>query len=182
MAAEDPTPEQWRDIPGYEGYYEVSSIGRVRSASRFRGDGRRKPGKIIKTPLSMGYPCFNLCRDGEQIQVRVHRMVALAFLGPAPDDSETVNHKDFDRLNNRSENLEWLSHADNIRHAHASARCASARVYGRGDTYKRISPETVLGVRQGFSNGISTGQLARSFGMSRTNVYRIVHRQIWKNL
>ena len=182
MAEQDPTAERWLPVVGYEGLYEVSSFGRVRSLDGAKANGHPRHGKVISTPLSMGYPCFNLCREGSQVQVRVHRIVAEAFLGPSPDGSETVNHKNFDRTDNRPENLEWLSHGDNMRHAHATGRCAANRVYTSGEDYRRLAPETVREIRRMYSAGFRITQLAHRFGISRPHVSRIVHGKVWKNL
>lgn len=182
MATEELTTEQWRAVPGYEGFYEVSDAGRVRSLDRIKSNGRRSNGRILSTPLSAGYPCLNLCRSGSQVLVRVHRLVAEAFLGPAPDPSETVNHKDFDRTNNRAENLEWLSHADNMRHAHAANRCRREYATGERHACSKLSRLDVLDIRKRAESGASDAELAREFGVTATNVWMIRHRKSWRSV
>lgn len=184
MADTDSNPETWKAVPGYEGLYEVSDLGRVRSLDRIKRNGRRARGKILATPLSEGYPCCNLCLDGKQILHRVHRLVTITFIGPAPDDADTVNHKDFDRTNNRLENLEWLSHGENLRHAHAADRCRSRRIYKRGEAWRseRLSADQVLSIRSLRASGHSVISLAAMFHVSRTEVIRIVNRTVWKSV
>ena len=110
--------EQWRPVRGYEGIYEVSSHGRVRSVDRVvtRSDGqvRRFKGKVRSTPLlqQTGYPFVNLCIQGK-CQVRtVHSLVAEAFIGPRPEGAE-VCHNDGNPANNRVDNLRYGTSSDN---------------------------------------------------------------------
>ena len=99
--------EKWKQIAGYEGLYEVSNLGRVRSL--WFGKTRvLKPGK-----LRNGYLFVTLCKDGKRKHLLVHRLVAGAFV-PNPRNLETVNHKDEDKTNNAASNIEWLSRADNV--------------------------------------------------------------------
>lgn len=96
--------EIWKEIKGYEGLYEVSSEGRVKSLGR-------KPG-IMKPGLSRGYLKIGLVKDGIKSMFRIHRLVAGAFI-PNPDDKPEVDHIDGDRKNNRVENLRWMTHKEN---------------------------------------------------------------------
>ena len=100
--------EQWKIIEGYPDY-AISSEGRVAS--------RKKQGIWIlrKIGLYERYPQVTLVKNGKVHCVKVHRLVARAFI-PNPKNLATVNHKDGDKSNNRVENLEWLSQKDNIRH------------------------------------------------------------------
>lgn len=101
--------ERWRVIDGYDGEYWVSNHGRVCS---LKG---RSP-IILKPGDSAGYHSVNLLRNGSQKSTKIHRLVAEAFL-ENPDGLPTVNHKDGEKLNNRTEKLEWTSYSENNRHA-----------------------------------------------------------------
>lgn len=109
--------EEWRPVVGYEGYYEVSSLGGVRSLSRTDVDtlGRRYVvrGKIKKHTVTHGYPIVRLSRDGVRENVFVHRLVALAFIG-SPESGQEACHADGDKLNPCVENLYWGTRADNL--------------------------------------------------------------------
>ena len=109
--------EAWRVIPGYEGYYEVSSEGRVRSVPRTLPDGRQRKGKLLKqsTTKGNGRLKVTLAKDGRSTNVKVHQLVAQAFLGAAPDGKTLVLHSDGNHLNNRAANLRWGNYSDNVR-------------------------------------------------------------------
>ena len=104
--------EVWKDILGYEGLYEVSNYGRVKSFKRF------KEGKILKTTCrgKTGYYCVNLSKKGESKVINVHRLVAIAFLKKDKKNYQ-VNHKNGIKSDNRVKNLEWVSASYNIKHA-----------------------------------------------------------------
>lgn len=113
--------EQWKDIVGYEGYYEVSSLGRVRSKERILphnvNDGIyvKKP-KILKTQVKKGYVFVTVSIDGVRKSLPVHRLVAKAFL-PNPENKPQVNHIDGDKTNNKLDNLEFATAKENVDHA-----------------------------------------------------------------
>lgn len=109
--------EEWRVIPGYEGYYEVSCEGRVRSVERVLPDGRKRAGKILRlcTTKGNGRLKVSLSRDGVAASVKVHQLVARAFLGQAPDGKHMVLHSDGNHLNNHASNLRWGNNSDNVR-------------------------------------------------------------------
>lgn len=113
--------EVWKDIPGYEGAYQVSNTGFVRSLPRnfvnTRGERRSLPGKILDYRKARhGYAMASLYRQMKFKNFKVHRLVAAAFL-ENPDDKPEVNHKNLNKSDNRVENLEWVTPKENIQHA-----------------------------------------------------------------
>ena len=101
-------PEEWKPIPGYDGKYEVSSYGRVKSY-KYNSDGRiLSPGNN-----GSGYYFVYLCKDGKAKQRTIHRLVAEAFI-PNPSNFLEINHKDEDKGNNHVTNLEWCSRGYNL--------------------------------------------------------------------
>jgi hypothetical protein len=106
----------WKDIAGYEGFYQVSDHGRVRSVTR-RVWNYMKKGKVLKAHNN-GHSYYNVCwssNEKKEKHAYIHRLVAQAFI-PNPDNKEQINHKDFDKSNNKAENLEWATRAENIKH------------------------------------------------------------------
>ena len=109
--------EEWRPIVGYEGLYEVSSYGRVRSLDMYvkarYGNYRLHKGKVLSPGEKNGYLFVNLSCNGKHNTITVHRLVAQVFL-PNPDNLPEVNHKDEDKTNNNADNLEWCDRKYNI--------------------------------------------------------------------
>lgn len=112
--------EKWKDIKGYEGLYQVSDRGNVASLD-YRCTGARHLLSLGVLPI--GYPVVVLCKDKKQKTAYVHRLVAEAFL-EKPDGKCEVNHIDSCRSNNNVENLEWVTHSENMVHAHKAGRAS----------------------------------------------------------
>lgn len=123
--------EEWRDIEGYEGLYQVSNLGRVKSLERIIEDvnnGRiyTKKEKILKSAKDThGYYTVCLCKNSKLRTISIHRLVALHFIpNDNPTEKTQVNHKDEDKTNNRVDNLEWCTQVYNLRYGTAIARRA----------------------------------------------------------
>ena len=117
--------EIWKDIKNYEGMYQISSYGRVRSLDRIVGSSCGKTQHIKGKILTI---CYNkrvnvyeihLRKDGKRKCFKIHRLVADAFVyNDDPVNKTTVNHIDGDRSNNKADNLEWASYSENEKHAY----------------------------------------------------------------
>lgn len=109
--------EIWKDIPGYEGYYQASNLGRIKSLVRIKkaNSGTYMSKEIIlkQATSRLGYKKVELCKNGTQKNWWVHRAVALAFL-PNPNNWPDINHKDENPANNNVSNLEWCTEQYNM--------------------------------------------------------------------
>jgi hypothetical protein len=105
--------EIWKDIKGYEGLYQVSNLGRVKSL----GNSKSKKEKILKPfKRGRGYLTVKLFNNNKKKQIFIHRLVAETFIDN-PDNLPQVNHKDENKQNNLLDNLEWCTNKDNARYS-----------------------------------------------------------------
>ncbi len=137
--------EKWVPVPGWEGLYEVSNLGRARSLDRLSSDGsRRLRGTVLKASIaSHGYPTVTLWRDGSRQTFTVHALVARVFLGECPSGEE-VRHLDGDRRNPALGNLAYGSRSQNVLDAvdhgthfqAAKTHCPTGHEYTTENTYR----------------------------------------------
>lgn len=105
--------EIWKPVVRYEGLYEVSSYGRVRSLDKITTDGRKIKGKILKGKIDKGgYLLVTLCKDKKQTTYKVHRLVAEHFI-PNPQNKPCIDHINTVRTDNRVENIRWATYKEN---------------------------------------------------------------------
>lgn len=114
--------ELWKDIKGFEGCYQISSNGRIKSLERtviHKGSPSKRKGRILKVRKDgKGYHQYGLYKDGKAFYLRAHRLVALHFI-PNPENLPQVNHKDENKDNNKVSNLEWCTNLYNMQYSFA---------------------------------------------------------------
>lgn len=161
--------EEWRPVVGLEGWYEVSSLGRLR---------RIKPSKIGCGIISgwvnrAGYHFADFGRDGVKIKMPLHRAVCRAFNGEPPEGKPFVNHKDGDTHNNAAWNLEWCSKKENMQHAIYTLN----RVWGRST----IEPHTAVEIYKECCkpNRRSYSAIGHQFGVTAVLVGTIARGESW---
>lgn len=184
----DPFPaEEWRPLKEWPGY-SVSSLGRVRSEDRTVPQpcypaGRTYRGKVLSTYVNAnGYEIVSLpLSEGKNGKVRVHRLVATAFLGEPPDLRLDVNHKNGKRADNRVENLEWATRSENLRHGYRVNRTPHRVARGSAVGTAKLDEASVREMRNRFAAGEPRKALAASFGIEYSNACLIVSGKTWRH-
>lgn len=168
----------FKKIQGYPGY-KISSCGKIYSIFRKDSVGRNnsKSERFLKYSIVRQYYYVGLSNGVTRKMVRVHRIVAKTFL-PNPKNLPQVNHKNGNKLDNRIENLEWVSAKENVKHAHATG----LKTPHVGVSLAGLLPKDVLKIRKKYLAGMSQGNIAKEFGISQTGVWKIVNRMVWKHV
>lgn len=175
------TQETWKPVVGFEGWYEVSDLGRVRRSA----PGRRTcAGRICTTSRNTyGYRQVDIHVNGKSHTTTVHKLVTAAFLGPRPDGMQ-VDHIDGDKTNNRLENLRYVTAGDNIRHCYRLAR--EGRIphngFGEANASSKLTIEQVRMVRHLLSIGMPATQIAKRYGVSDRAIGKIRNGQTWTHV
>lgn len=174
--------EVWRDVPGFEGHYQVSDFGSVKSLDRYIDHPRIgkifRKGKVLKQSYaSKGYKQVCLSVEGKITTFRVHRLVAMTFL-ENPKDLETVNHIDGNKENNHVSNLEWCSVSDNLKHAHANGLMG-----GLAHFNSVLKPEQVYQMMTDyFLKKQVLREIAEEHEVSIGTVFHAVKGRTWKSV
>lgn len=165
--------ERWKPIKNYEGFYEISTLGRVKSKR-----GVRKP--FIN---KYGYPCVSLWKHCVGETKPIHRLVAETFI-PNPENKREVNHIDGNKQNNSVENLEWVTPSENKKHAQKLGLAPKPpRHDGENCHAHKLTKEDVTNIRKEYKRntpGYGAPTLAKKYGVSTRQITNIVNGDEWK--
>lgn len=177
--------EKWKEIKGYEGRYEVSSLGNVRSISHFDKNGHYYKGRIRKlTRGKQGYMRVRLSLDDSTVTMSVHRLVAAAFIDN-PNGYNVVNHLDNNTSNNNFNNLEWVTYKGNMQYAAKQGRMHGCTrnlkkaqesnkikvIAKKGKFVKRYDSEVEAGKELGVSRGHISAACRKEYGYKKLKGY-----------
>lgn len=170
--------EEWKPVVGWEGYYEVSNKGRVRSLERITSQGQKMKGRVRKQSCTAsGHLVVPLCRDGQKQLAYTHRLVLLAFRGKPSDGAECC-HCDGDPTNNNLSNLRWDNHKanmqDKIRHGRQPR--------GEGVGNAKLTEHSVVRAFELRANGMTHQEIASHFGVTGSVIRRVLVREIWSHV
>lgn len=172
--------EEWRDIAGYEGKYQVSTLGQVRSLTRVvshRNGSCPKYGRLLKqSPNTKGYLLVGPTVNRVQRTRPVHRLVAETFI-PRPEGASEVNHKNGVKTDNRVENLEWVSADANMKHAVANG----LRALGGGAAHwAKLTEKDIPDIRRRIELGDSLASIGRLYGVDHSAIRAIKTGRSWR--
>lgn len=175
--------ESWKAIPGYEGLYEASDLGKVKSLDR-EVRGKRGPqrikGKVLKPwKDTRGYPQVYLCLEGKRKPVSVHRIVMLTFVGEG-GLKNTVNHINGQLDDNRLVNLEWCTQKENNRKAFDTGLMDT--LLGENNTTSGLTNKQALEIRKLYSEGKKSKEISEMYQVKRYHICNIVHNKSFKRV
>lgn len=173
-----PATEEWRAIAGYEGRYEVSNLGRVKSLLAANNVKRIhiKPQRLTSGKRGK-YLRVNLYKDGHHLTVCVHKVVAEAFVGPCPVGL-TVNHKDTIKTHNYDTNLEYITGVNNTAHSVANRLHA----YGERNGKAKLTDNDIPMIRHRAKGGESAYRIAKDYMMSEVAISDVITRKHWRHI
>lgn len=174
--------EIWKEIEGFYGYYSISNFGRVKSTGGWCGTAKRKE-KIRSTSLTKdGYVKVRLNKKDKDKTVRIHQLVAEAFV-PNPNKKDTVNHIDGNKQNNHYTNLEWVDRSEQMYHAYRLNLKNSQT--GANNKNSKLTDDDVREIRKKYvrqSKEFGTVALARKYGVTNRVIGLIVNFKSYKNV
>ena len=165
--------EIWKDVAGYEGLYQVSNLGNVKSLSY---NHTKKPKVLKNIKMSIGYESISLFKDKVSKVFYIHRLVANAFI-ENKNNLPTVNHIDGIKSNNIVSNLEWMSFSDNNKHAHLIGLNFAKK--GEEHPKSKLKKEDVIFI---FNSNLSLRVLAKKYNVSKTSIEYIKNGKNWSHL
>lgn len=173
--------EHWKEIPGWEGYYAASTLGRIK---RIAGSPRCPIDRILK-PMPYGnwggYYMVAPVRTGhKQRPMMVHRLVLMAFAGLPPSPAHEGNHINGDKLDNRPENLEWVTRAENIKHAYDTN--LHGRYVGSNASAAKLTEVDVADILKRIAAREYRRDLAREYGISTKSIDDMVSGHNWRHV
>ncbi len=174
--------EIFKDITGYEGYYQVSDHGKIRSLDRQvlhnKYEVQKHKGRLRKQNINrLGYLMILLSRNPKRELKSVHRLVALAFVERVEGKDE-INHKDGNKLNNHYLNLEWCTHKENMQHASLLGLMATGQHHGKSKPTK----SDVLQIRRMIDRNWKLKDIAPVFNVTPENIYAIKNGISWNHI
>lgn len=160
--------ENWKPVPGFEGFYESSDIGRIR---RILKNGYR----ILRPRNANGYLAAHLSKGGISMSVKIHKIVFESFCGPRKKGMQ-LNHKDGDKKNNRIDNIECVTMVENIQHR---IKILGINLNGSKNYNAKLKEKDIPKIIKLHSQGMSAAKIGKIFGVSYAPIYRIIHRRGW---
>lgn len=178
--------EVWKPVVGYEGLYEVSNLGRVKSLARkINGVCNNLPcvytkkEKILKTDEPSGYHRVMLWYKDKKERKQVHRLVLESFIGPCPEGMECC-HSDGDPSNNRLDNLRWDTHSNNQYDCIKHGRHVDNK--GENNGMSKLKDGEVWLIKKLLLNGIKRDKITEMFKISPQNLVNIIKNRTWKHV
>lgn len=184
-----PALEIWKDIEGFEGFYQISNLKRVRSLGFLTSSNIKhnssiyRKGRVLKPILkNTGYYSFNLCKNGVRQMKDLHRIFAEAFL-PNPENKPEINHINGIKTDNNLSNLEWVTRKENALHAYKTNLMPGIKTYyGEENPVSKLNNAKVREIKRMLKMGIMQTQIAKTFAVNPSTIKAIKQNKTWKQV
>lgn len=177
--------ELWKDIPNYEGLYQASNMGNIRSLDKIvpkwnKPYKRKIKGRVLKKhKANGGYNVVALHKNKNQKTYKVSRLIGITWKDN-PDNKPEINHKNSIRTDDRAENIEWCTRSENVKHSYDKG---NANQKGEKNAYSKLTKKKVLSIRDKYDSGkYSQIELSDMFNISKTTIHNVVKRKTWNHL
>lgn len=163
--------ETWKPVKDYENFYIVSSFGRIKNI---------KTNKILKPWITQGYCHLRLCKNGKCIQYGVHKIVCESFIGKIKKHHQ-INHKNCIKNDNKIQNLEYVTHKQNIRHARINGLLRGP--LGERQHMSKLKEKDIISIRNLYQKKLfSQLVLSKKFNVHQSNISYIVNKKSWRHI
>ncbi len=175
--------EIWKDIIGYEGLYQISNLGRIKSLPRIRNIRYRpymtKERILTPTIGNNGYCYIMFQLNSVPKRYLVHRLFAIHFI-PNPENKPQINHKNGIKHDNIPTNLEWCTSAENIRHSYVNG--LQKPIKGEKSHNSKLKESDVLNIKEMINEGEKQSDIARIYNVTQSHISDIKHNKKWAHL
>lgn len=173
--------EQWLSVPGYEGLYNISNLGKVLSMDRTRNCGLKLKGREV--PISLvknSYASFAVADlDGNPKSLKIHKVLAQLFI-PNPENKKCINHKNGNKHDYSLSNLEWATYSENSQHAIDTG--LAVRYKGEKHSRAKLTEDQVYEILDMHKSGMCYSEIASKYNLHKTNIGKIVNGKSWTNI
>ena len=182
-------PEEYVCIRGYEGYYQVSNYGNVKSLDRVvkekTGKTQALKSRVLKPRINpSGYCYVELSKNGSKATFAIHQLVAQAFLNN-PENKPIVNHINGVKTDNNVSNLEWATYSENLSHAYSTGlrTSVSSKAVGEKNYRRKLKSVQVIEIKRLLAEGnLTYKEIAKKYGVSRSTIGSINSNRYWSHI
>lgn len=169
--------EIWKDIPGFEGLYQASDLGRIKSFIEWNGTNVR----ILNCGRNNGYLVVVLSKNGIKKMYRVHRLILETFIGPCPKGME-CRHLNGIRTDNRLCNLRWGTRSENSQDTIKHGNHYQPNNYGKQNCICKLNKKDIPNIREMIKNGYTCESIGKIYGVHRRTIQDIKLNKTWKHI
>lgn len=169
---------EWKDIPGFNGDYQINRVGQVKMREKVLWNGRIMPEKIMSSKITQnGYKRIGLRENGTRRHYSIHRLIALTFI-PNPQNKPQVNHKNGIKTDNRVDNLEWVTQAENMQHA---MKIGTHKIQGPESKRAKLTWRQINEIKKLRRTGATLQAIGDRFKVTKGTIWKIMNNYTYRD-